>query len=90
MDVAWKLKTSQIKTQSATPLVHSSQTEWSEEFINLAWYKMRYSWQLFEIGEVKRPGAQAEQQGQIQEHSYELFAGISKYFKSQIQSTKEG
>lgn len=79
-----------MKTQSATPLVHSSQTEWSEEFINLASYKMCYSWQVFEIGEAKRPGTQAEQQGQLQEYSCGLPAGISKYFKSQIQSTTEG
>lgn len=39
---------------------------------------------------MKRPGTQAEQQTQLQEHSYGLLAGISKYFKSQIQSTKEG
>lgn len=51
---------------------------------------MCYSWQVFEIGEVKRPGTQAEQQGQPQEHSCGIFAGISQYFKSQIQSTKEG
>lgn len=70
--------------------MHSSQTEWSEEFINLAPYKMCYSWQVLGTGEVERPGAQAEQQGQLQEHSYGVFAGISEYFKSQIQSTKEG
>lgn len=51
---------------------------------------MCYSWQVFEIGEAKRPGTQAEQQGQLQEYSCGLPAGISKYFKSQIQSTTEG
>lgn len=51
---------------------------------------MCYSWQVFETGEMKRLGTQAEQQTQLQEHSYGLLAGISKYFKSQIQSTKEG
>lgn len=51
---------------------------------------MCYSWQVLEIGEVKRPGTQAEQQGQLQEHNCGLFAGISTYFKSQNQSTKDG
>lgn len=50
---------------------------------------MCYSWQVLETEEVKRPGTQGEQQGQLQEHNYGLLAGISKYFKSQIQSTKE-
>lgn len=61
-----KLKTSQIKTQLATPLVHSSQTKWSKEFKHLESYKMCYSWQDFETGEVKGPTRQAAQQGQPQ------------------------